>query len=86
MRRLGRRQWLFRGWLGRRQDRSGLHRRHPQSALGRVTDSRKRQGSFAIGIEFDTLREQERDILIGHALRKQAQMLKQERATPPRPR
>ena len=57
-----------------------------EGALGRVTDSRKRQGSFAIGIEFDTLREQERDILIGHALRKQAQMLKQERATPPRPR
>ena len=59
---------------------------HALRALGRVTDSRKRQGSFAIGIEFDTLSEQERDILIGHALRKQAQMLKQERATPPRPR
>ena len=57
---------------------------HTLRALGRVTDSRPRQDSFAIGIEFDTLREQERDILIGHALRKQAQRLKQERAEQPR--
>ncbi len=48
-------------------------------AVGRVTDVRKRGAEYSIGIEFDALREEDRDALISHALRKQAQMLRQER-------
>lgn len=53
---------------------------HMIRAIGRVTDTRKRGGDYAMGIEFDALREEDRDALISHALRKQAQQLRQERA------
>ena len=57
---------------------------HTMRAIGRVTDSRKRDTAYWIGIEFDALREEDRDALISHALRKQAQMLRQERNGQPR--
>lgn len=58
---------------------------HTLRALGRVTDSRQRDGEYAMGVEFDALREQDRDALISHALRKQAQQLREERAARTRP-
>ena len=57
---------------------------HSMRAIGRVTDSRRRGTSYWLGIEFDALREDDRDALISHALRKQAQMLRQERNAQPR--
>ena len=57
---------------------------HAMRAIGRVTDSRKRDTGYWIGIEFDALREEDRDALISHALRKQAQILRQERNGQPR--
>ena len=48
-------------------------------AMGRVIACRVRGEGFAIGIEFDALREEDRDILISLVLRKQAQLLRQER-------
>ncbi len=57
---------------------------HSMRAIGRVTDSRKRGTEHWIGIEFDALREEDRDILISHALRRQAQILRQERDGQPR--
>ena len=57
---------------------------HAMRAIGRVTDSRKRDTGYWIGIEFDGLREEDRDALISHALRKQAQILRQERNGQPR--
>lgn len=52
---------------------------HALRALGRVVDCRKRGASFCIGIEFDALREEVRDTLISHVLRRQAALLRQER-------
>lgn len=57
---------------------------HTLRAIGHVTDSRKRDTAYWIGIEFDGLREEDRDALISHALRKQAQILRQERNGQPR--
>lgn len=57
---------------------------HGMRAIGRVTDSRKRGTAYRIGIEFDALREEDRDVLISHALRKQAQTLREERNGQPR--
>lgn len=52
---------------------------HALRALGRVVNCRKRGASFCIGIEFDALREEVRDTLISHVLRRQAALLRQER-------
>lgn len=57
---------------------------HSMRVIGRVTDSRKRGTEYWLGIEFDALREEDRDVLISHALRRQAQMLRQERNGPSR--
>ena len=47
--------------------------------LGRVVDSRALESGFVVGVEFDGLREEDRDTLVSHVLRKQAQMLRRER-------
>ena len=52
---------------------------HTLRALGRVVDCRNRSASFFIAIEFDALREEDRDTLISHVLRRQAALLRQER-------
>ena len=57
---------------------------HALRAIGRVTDCRKRGAEYSIGIEFDALREADRDALISHALRKQAERLREERNAPRR--
>ena len=48
-------------------------------AIGRVIDCRQCSAGFATGIEFDALREEDRDTLVSHVLRKQAQLLRHER-------
>lgn len=48
--------------------------------LGRVVDCRACHGGFAIGVEFDGLREEDRDSVISHVLRKQAEMLRRQRS------
>ena len=47
--------------------------------LGRVVDSRALKSGFVVGVEFDGLREEDRDTLVSHVLRKQAQELRRER-------
>lgn len=47
--------------------------------IGRVIECRPRAAGFGIGIEFDGLGEELRDMLVAHVLRKQAQVLRQER-------
>lgn len=48
-------------------------------AIGRVIECRPHAEGYAIGIEFDGLSEEERDILVAYVLRKQAQVLRGER-------
>ena len=48
-------------------------------AIGRVIDCRQCSEGITVGIEFDALREENRDTLVSHVLRKQAQRLRQER-------
>jgi c-di-GMP-binding flagellar brake protein YcgR len=53
---------------------------HPMRAIGRVVDCRKGEASgFAIAIEFEDIREQDREALIQHVLRKQAADLRSAR-------
>jgi len=52
---------------------------HALRAIGRVTDVRRRGEQYEIGIEFESLREADRDALTSHVLRKQAQRLRDER-------
>ena len=52
---------------------------HALRAIGRVTDTRQRGGEYVMGVEFEALREADRDALVSHALRKQAQRLREQR-------
>ena len=53
---------------------------HPMRAIGRVVDCRKAEGGgFAIAIEFEDIREADREVLIQHVLRKQAAELRSAR-------
>ena len=53
---------------------------HPIRAIGRVVDCRQNDGGgFAIAIEFEEIREEDRDMLIQHIVRKQSQILREER-------
>jgi hypothetical protein len=54
-------------------------------AIGRVTDVRTHGGAFLLGVEFDVLCEADRDALVTHALRKQAQILREARNGPTPP-
>ena len=48
--------------------------------IGRVVDCRQNDdGDFAIAIEFEEIREEDRDMLIQHIVRKQSQILREER-------
>lgn len=48
-------------------------------AVGRVVDCRPRGDEFAVHVEFDTLREEDRDLILAHLLRRQAEALRRER-------
>ena len=61
-----------------------LPAKHSLRAIGRVTDCRRRGAEYALGVEFDALREADRDALVSHALRKQAEHLRQRRDVPAR--
>ncbi|MCP5202394.1 MAG: PilZ domain-containing protein [Gammaproteobacteria bacterium] len=53
---------------------------HPMRAIGRVVDCRRNDdGQFAIAIEFDEIREEDRETLIQHIVRKQSANLREER-------
>ena len=52
---------------------------HALRAIGRVVDCRRRAADFALGVEFDALREEDRDTLISHVVRRQGALLRQER-------
>ena len=52
---------------------------HAIRAVGRVIDCRARGVAFAVRVEFDTLREEDRDLLVAHLLRRQAEALRRER-------
>lgn len=53
---------------------------HPMRAIGRVVDCREVEpGDFSIAIEFDEIREEDRDMLIQHVVRRQSAILRQER-------
>ena len=47
--------------------------------VGRVVDCRTYDAGFVIGVEFDGLREEDRDSVVSHVLRKQAEMLRRQR-------
>ena len=50
---------------------------YPMRAIGRVIDCRKQaDDSFYIGIEFAHMREEDRDLLVQHIVRKQAEALR----------
>jgi c-di-GMP-binding flagellar brake protein YcgR len=56
---------------------------HPMRSIGRVVECHETEnGRFAISIEFEQMRDEDRDVLIQHIVRKQSQMLRSERATP----
>lgn len=48
-------------------------------AVGRVVDCRAQGDEFAVHVEFDTLREEDRDLILAHLLRRQAEALRRER-------
>lgn len=52
---------------------------HALCALGRVTDVRRRAEDAVMGVEFEGLREADRDALTSHVLRTQAQRLREGR-------
>ena len=52
---------------------------HPLRAVGRVVDCRGDGEEFVVRVEFDTLREEDRDLIVSHLLRRQAEALKRER-------
>lgn len=53
---------------------------HPMRALGRVVDCRRfTAGDYSIAIEFDEIREEDRDLLIQHIVRRQSALLRLER-------
>lgn len=53
---------------------------HPMRAIGRVVDCREsEQGGYAIAIEFEDIREEDREVLIQHVLRRQAEELRRQR-------
>lgn len=52
---------------------------HALRAIGRVTDVRRRGEDAVMGIEFEGLREADRDALTSHVLRTQAQRLREGR-------
>ena len=53
---------------------------HPMRVIGRVVDCRQNDdGEFAIAIEFEEIREEDRDMPIQHIVRKQSQILREER-------
>ena len=53
---------------------------HPMRVIGRVVDCREIDtGGFAIAIEFEDIREEDRDVLIQHIVRKQSEVLREQR-------
>ena len=53
---------------------------HPMRVIGRVVDCREIDaGGFAIAIEFEDIREEDRDVLIQHIVRRQSEGLRVER-------
>ena len=68
----------LRAWLA--IDLVLLPTNHPMRVIGRVVDCRQNDdGDFAIAIEFEEIREEDRDMLIQHIVRKQSQILREER-------
>jgi len=57
-----------------------LPNHHPMRAIGRAVDCREvAPGDFSIAIEFDEIREEDRDMLIQHVVRRQSAILRLER-------
>ncbi len=53
---------------------------HPMRVIGKVVDCRKTDsGNYAIAIEFEEMRDDDRDLLIQHIVRKQSAVLREER-------
>jgi hypothetical protein len=53
---------------------------HPMRVIGRVVDCRQNEdGGFAIAIEFEEIKEEDRDILVQHIVRRQSRRLRQGR-------
>jgi hypothetical protein len=53
---------------------------HPMRAIGRVVDCRRDDDDgFAVAIEFEEIREEDRETLIQHILRRQSAVLREER-------
>ena len=57
---------------------------HAMRMIGRVAECRKApSGGFFVGIEFDSLREEDRDVLVQHIVRRQSALLREERLERP---
>jgi hypothetical protein len=55
---------------------------HPLSVIGRVVECRRAaDDNFTIGIEFDRLKDAEREVLVRHILRKQSALLRENRGS-----
>ena len=54
---------------------------HPMRAIGRVVDCRKSEqaAGFAIAVEFDEIRDEDREILIQHVIKRQSALLREQR-------
>lgn len=53
---------------------------HPMRAIGRVVECRETErGGYAIAIEFEDIREEDRDMLIQHILKRQSEELRRQR-------
>ena len=53
---------------------------HPMRVIGRVVDCREIDaGGYAIAIEFEDIREEDRDVLIQHIVHKQSEVLREQR-------